>query len=1122
MDNQFEEMKKICLQKKDLDQKRLNFELEKIEKFGLVESFYRFCIEKKQGEENKVNSLVAYALGITSKYPEGEFQPHKKFESGRVGLPDIDLDFTDRRRNEVINYVAEKYGKDHVAQIITFGTMAARAAIRDVGRALMIPYSYCDRVAKMIPFGMSLEETLKKVHEFKELYESDSQAKNLIDLGKKLEGVARHASTHACGIVISEKPLTDYVPLQHPTQNDDTIITQYEMHAIEDLGLLKMDLLGLKNLTIIEDCLTRIYSIHNKSMSIDDIPLDDDKVYKLLRDANSVGVFQLECLSGETIISNTTIKKLFKTDNKKTLSSVYLDEGKVHKNKIIDILEGGEKNLYTLIAENNWYIKASEDHYFLTENGWKKLRNIKPGEGVLMKNKAKHLVYNTCRTCGKQIDGQKEGKSQFCYKCSASFYKNPSKKESKRKISESRIKFYREGGKPWNYGATVENNKTWKETAEKISKALLGRPLEERWGGKRANEFKKSQSKRSRGNNNPMFGKSCPHRKGGFREDLGHYVRSAWEADFARILKLHNLNYEYEPKTFQLTKPNGEIMHYTPDFYVPSQNTFYEIKGWFHDLDKEKVELFQKQYLDYKFILISATKFAEFALKYKTLINWECPKIPTKQGFGFIKVKEIKYSGREKTYDVKMQSPGNNFVANGFVVHNSSGMQAYLKQLKPTSFEDIVAMVALYRPGPMQFIPDFIKGKHGKKKIEYLHPKLEPILKNTYGVCIFQEQLMQIAQQLAGFSLSEADVLRKAIGKKIKELLHAQKEKFISGCIKNNIDKKIGQELWQWILPFAEYGFNRAHATAYATIACQTAYLKTHYPVEFMAALLTSEKADIERIAVLIKECKKMGIHVLPPDVNESFRNFSVVPNENKIRFGLLAIKNVGENIVEAIITERKNDGPFKSMHDFVSRIQSKTLNKKSLESLIKSGVFDKLEERNTLLHNLEDILEANREIKQNLNNGQKSLFENCSSFNHSVLRLKTAQSISLSEQLNWEKELLGLYVSSHPLESYKSVFDGKVFPLNNLTDEMVGKLVKIGGIISTIKRILTRTGKPMLFLSLEDLTNKIEVVVFPTVIEKNPAVFQENKIVFVKGKVDNRDGEVKILADEVEEILES
>ncbi len=734
---------------------RLQYELSVINKMGfasyflIVQDFVNWAKESRivvgPGRGSAAGSLVSYLLNITNVDPIKYNLMFERFlNPGRTEtLPDIDLDFTDRRRDEVIDYVAQKYGKDKVAQIITFGTMAARAVIRDVGRALSYDYSFCDRIAKMIPFGFSLAETFKKIDEFKELYRTDDKAKRLIDFARKLEGRARHASTHACGVVMAADPLDNLIPLQHSPQSDETIITQYEMHSIEDLGLLKMDLLGLKNLTIIEDCLVRIYEVQKKSVDIENIPLDDKKTYELLQEANSTGIFQLE----------------------------------------------------------------------------------------------------------------------------------------------------------------------------------------------------------------------------------------------------------------------------------------------------------------------------------------------------------------------------------------SDGMKRYLKQLKPSEFEDIIAMIALYRPGPIAFIPDFIKGKYKKKKIEYLHPKLKPILKSTYGICVYQEQLMEIAQKLAGFTLSEADVLRKAVGKKIKSLLVAQKEKFIQGMIKNKIDNRIAQELWAWILPFASYGFNRAHATSYATIAYQTAFLKTHYPVEFMAALLTSEKADIERIAVLIKECEKMGIKVLPPDINESFRNFSVIPNENKIRFGLLAIKNVGTNVVEAIISERKSSGSFKSIYDIISRIPSKNLNKKSLESLIKAGVFDKLEERHRLLFNVEKILEANREIQQNANNGQKDLFENSRSFTPS-LKLDSPTTTALPEKLNWEKELLGLYVSAHPLESFKKVLEKNALPIDNIDESIIGRKIKIGGIISSIKRIITRTGKPMLFLNLEDLTGKIEVVVFPGIIKRNPIVLQENKIVFIKGRVDSRDNTPKIICEEIEEII--
>src|SRR3989338_7295074 len=497
---------------------RLEYELGVIKQTGfasyflIVQDFVNWAKEHRivvgPGRGSVGGSLVAYLLNITNINP---LQYNLLFERflnpERISMPDIDLDFADYRRDEVITYVGEKYGHDKVAQIITFGTMAARAAVRDVGRALGYEYLYCDRVAKMIPFGLTLSDTLRDVVEFKELYDTDEKAKVLVDLAQKLEGVARHASTHACGVVISAEPLENIAPVQHPTQNDSTIVTQYEMHSIEDLGLLKMDFLGLKNLSIIEETLKRIYAIYGKNVDMDNLPLDDAKTYKLFQDANTVGIFQVE----------------------------------------------------------------------------------------------------------------------------------------------------------------------------------------------------------------------------------------------------------------------------------------------------------------------------------------------------------------------------------------SDGMRRYLRDLKPTEFEDIIAMIALYRPGPMELIPDFINRKHGRKRITYLHPKLQPILKNTYGIAVYQEQVLQVARDLAGFTYGEADVLRKAIGKKIKELLQEQKEKFIKKTIENGIDKKIAEGVFHFIEPFARYGFNKSHSAAYAMIAYQTAWLKVYYPVEFMSAMLTAEKNDIERIAFLIEETRKMGIEVLPPELNESFSNFSVVPAKSQI-----------------------------------------------------------------------------------------------------------------------------------------------------------------------------------------------------------------------------------------------
>lgn len=765
----YDYLKELCekgFEKKKLERtkeavERMEYEFSVIKETGfssyflIVQDFVNWAKENRivvgPGRGSAGGSLVAYLLNITNVNPLDYDLLFQRFlNPERISMPDIDLDFADRRRDEVIRYVSEKYGKNRVAQIITFGTMAARAAIRDVGRALGYEYSLCDKIAKMIPFGFNLEDTLEKISEFRQAYESDPKIERLVDLAKKLEGCARHASTHACGVVISKDPLDDVIPLQYPSQEDQNIITQYEMHSIEDMGILKMDFLGLKNLTIIEDTLSKIFAIAGEKLDLEKIPAGDEKTYKLLQKADCVGVFQLE----------------------------------------------------------------------------------------------------------------------------------------------------------------------------------------------------------------------------------------------------------------------------------------------------------------------------------------------------------------------------------------SDGMRRYLKELKPTEFEDIITMVALYRPGPMALIPEYIAGKHGKKEVEYLHPRLKPILKNTYSIPLYQEQIMKIAQELAGFSLSEADTLRKAIGKKIKDLLMSQKEKFIKGCKKNEIQEKTANKIWHWIEPFASYSFNRSHAAAYALIAYQTAYLKAHYPLEFMSSLLTAERADIERIGFLMQACKTMGVDVLPPDINESYRYFSVNSKEQKIRFGLAAIKNVGENVVEMIVAERKANGKYSSIENFMSRVPQKVINKKSLESLIKSGAFDQFEDRKKLLNNLEFLLEYSRDSQKNKTNGQKSLFDLGSKSNGKLapLKLKESESAKKSEKLAWEKELLGLYISGHPLDSinFKTRFWQKITCTNEISKNLSGRNIHLCGTVSTIKKIITKSGRPMLFVSLEDRAGRIEVVTFPSALEKNPSAFIENKILMVSGRVDLKDGMPKVICETAEEIIET
>ncbi|MBI5147730.1 MAG: DNA polymerase III subunit alpha [Parcubacteria group bacterium] len=731
---------------------RFEYELGVIEKTGFAEYFLIVAdlikwakdrgIVVGPGRGSAAGSLVSYVLGITDIDPLKYNLLFERFlNPDRIQMPDIDIDFADTRRDEVLAYVKQKYGESNVAQIITFGTMAARAAIRDAGRALGLSYGFCDKIAKLIPFNSGLSDAVSAVSELGDLYKNDPDAKKVIDAAKKLEGVARHASTHACGVVISKKPLIEHLPLQRSPQDENSVITQLEMHSVEDLGLLKMDFLGLKNLTIIEETVRLAKEFADARIDIAALPLDDKKTFELLQRGDTTGVFQLE----------------------------------------------------------------------------------------------------------------------------------------------------------------------------------------------------------------------------------------------------------------------------------------------------------------------------------------------------------------------------------------SSGMRRYLKEIRPTELEDIIAMVALYRPGPMELIPIYVNRKHGRERISYLHPKLEPILKNTYGIGVYQEQMMQIARDLAGFTLAEADTLRKAIGKKIKSLLDKQQEKLISGMIQNGIDKRTAAQIWELFPPFARYGFNRSHAACYALIGYQTAYLKAYFPVEFMTALFNAESGDVERISVLVSEAKKMDISVLPPDINASSTLFA--PEGTSVRFGLLAIKNVGANIVEAIIEERRRGGPFADLGDFLSRVQHKDLNKKSLESLAKSGALESLgAERNAVLKNIDDILKFVSDGKKARASSQNSLF--AGSLSALVFRLKAAPPASTQEKLGWEKELLGLYISDHPLNAHlNKLAENKVQSIKEIAAKgaeiPARAVISIAGIVSRIKRITTKLGQPMIFAGIEDLSGTMEIIVFSDTLAKNPDVWQENSVLMIKGGVSLRDGETKIICRE-------
>jgi DNA polymerase-3 subunit alpha len=460
-------------------------------------------------------------------------------------------------------------------------------------------------------------------------------------------------------------------------------------------------------------------------------------------------------------------------------------------------------------------------------------------------------------------------------------------------------------------------------------------------------------------------------------------------------------------------------------------------------------------------------------------------------------------------------------------------MKRYLKELQPTEFDDLVAMNALYRPGPMEQIPAFIKGKNSPAAVTYLHDSLKPVLEDTYGVIVYQENIIQLLQLVAGYTPGEADLVRKAIGKKKRDIMAAEEPKFIAGCKKQGLNQQQADHLWALIQPLADYSFNKAHATCYAQIAYWTAYLKAHYPAAFMAALMTSDYDDNDRLAIEITECQRMGLTVLPPDVNESFVEFGVVPPAKKgepaklIRFGMAAIKNVGTGAVEEILRARE-EGQFTSLEDFLTRVGARIVNRKTLESLIKAGALDRFGERATLWHNLDVLSAFAGRVQKQAASGQTDLFGDAVEHHESRAKLELSAPTTPAEhreQLIWERELLGLYLSQHPLEAFATYLSEQTVPLNTLKPEHDGRAVTVGGAIVDVRDIMTKNGQHMAFIKIEDQTGEVEVVLFPSAYQQTLGLWERDKVVLIRGKVNarGRDGsdavEAKITVDDAREI---
>jgi DNA polymerase III subunit alpha len=743
--------------------KRAKYELGVVNKMGfngyflIVQDFINWGKDRGivfgPGRGSAASSILAYALRITEIDPmEYDLLFERFLNPDRISMPDMDIDIQDTRRDEVINYCIEKYGHDRVANIVTFGRMAARNSVRDVARVLQVPYSEADRLAKMIPPPVqgrhtALEAHLKLVPELISEYQTNEQSRRVFDLAIKLEGTIRSHGVHAAGVVIAPADIVNYVPLEMAQKG--VVATQYSMGPVEDLGLLKMDFLGLSNLTTIKNTLRIVKKVYREDIDISQILLDDKKTYELLQNGDTTGVFQLE----------------------------------------------------------------------------------------------------------------------------------------------------------------------------------------------------------------------------------------------------------------------------------------------------------------------------------------------------------------------------------------SAGMKRYLKQLRPTAFEDIIAMVALYRPGPMQWIEDFIARKHGLRKIQYLHPAMKQALENTYGVIVYQEQVMQISKEMCGFTGGQADTLRKAIGKKNPEVMAKLKNEFIEGAVKTvGADRKIMEKLWTQLEDFAAYCFNKVHSACYALIAYQTAFLKAHYPDSFMAALMTSDYDNTDRLAIEISECKRMGIDVLPPDINESFHEFGVVPGEKKIRFGLDAIKNVGHGAAEEILRAREEtEGKFINLTDYCRLVSCHIVNRKALESLIKSGAFDSFGPRMALFNNIDEILAFSSRLQKDAAAGQVGLFGEAADELAPILKIdQPAEPVNLGLQVSWERELLGLYLSHNPLESYEPILSALAQPIITVSKQLDGHSITLGGCIDKVREITTKTGTKMAFVTIADAGGEIESIVFPKLYAQTSSIWQRDNFIVAKGKVDfSRSDEPKFLIEETIHITE-
>jgi len=1061
-------------------------------------------------------SLVTYLAGITNVNPIEYKLPFERFlNPERPSAPDIDMDYADNRRDEMIEYAKSKYGADKVAQIGTFGTMMARGSVRDVARALGYEYGTGDKIAKLIPFGsqgfpMSIERGMEMAPELKALYKQDKDVKAIIDMAMKIEGCARHISVHAAGVVIAPTPLTDFVPLQFDPKGEGKIITQYDMHAVEDAGLLKFDFLGIRNLSILADAVERVKQQENVDIDIENIPLDDKKTFEMLAKGETIGLFQLngagmtrylKDLRPSTIHDINAMVALYRPGPMESIPK-YIE--RKHNPRLVTYLDNRMKE----ILDQSYGVLTYQDDVMMVAI---KLAGYRWLEADKLR-----------KAMGKKIPAEMEAQKE---KLVNGFIKHGMTTEKAKELWTLIEPFAAYGFNKCVTGDTRLLRIS--DTPNSNLSGNAGNAVRTRSGERQTVNFQYADTevkKIRHGDKIAAFDKETGRiviREVKEFVDMG--IKPVWKitTSSGKAIKATG-NHPFFCRIINNRRQDQNSEKYRIGIFVDNANLFYgaKLSGW--KIDIRKIAAAVKPYFNISFInyylAVPDTKDKSFAPTME-FIN-KIKKHVT------IKTKPLKYinGGQIKKGDVDMEIALD--VARTYqgldVIMILTGdsdyaeLKSYAKERgKKIIFAGYDASTSWKLRQGKYVILDRYRNEielHPEKTTP--KPELGRLLLDTLyadrpsksnGQWVHAEDL-SLSQEIAAIRINHAvfwDKI-KTIEKLPAEQVYDIEVAGVHTFIGNNIVT------------------HNSHAASYGKVAYQTAYMKANFPAIYMAAVLTADSGDVEKIGEIIAECKRMGIPVLPPDVNESQNGFTVVKSsdgkQNTIRFGLMTIKNFGEGISRAIILERESNGKFKSLMDFLQRIKDRNLNKKSLEALVKCGALDAFGERGQLLGNMDTLLNFNKESARKPDN-QISLFGN-SGGGGVTLRLEKTNPLSKKDLLAWEKELLGLYLSGHPLDAFREIFQKRNTDIaKTISTLKEGMTAVIGGIIEEAKAIVTKGGEQMAFIKIADFSGSIEVVVFPRTYEEFKTLLNVENCVAVKGKISNRNGEISLIADKFKKL---